>query len=94
MSVDQIINSLSLLNISDLEKVISGALHAIQKKNVGRKCVKCLINDREILLEKCQHLCLCQACLMEHYMEDGKLSKNFCPICGKLFESIVPVLYT
>jgi len=94
VSVDDIIVALPSLHISEVERIFSSAFEVLQKKKQESKCVKCKKNERQILFETCQHLCICHTCLVEHYVEDGKFVRNVCPLCGKKFDRAIPVLYS
>lgn len=41
----------------------------------GQKCIVCFDNPREVLLEPCNHVCLCENC--------AERIGSFCPLCRK-----------
>jgi hypothetical protein len=47
-------------------------------------CVICMDNQRNILLDSCHHVCMCNKCY-------DKLQVKSCPICKKNIDKIIPV---
>ncbi|PAA65561.1 hypothetical protein BOX15_Mlig016736g2, partial [Macrostomum lignano] len=48
------------------------------------QCVVCLDRERNIMLQPCNHFCLCDAC-------HQRLKRRVCPICNRPIASVLPV---
>lgn len=54
-----------------------------QADRSGTRCVVCLDNPREALLQPCGHVCVCQDCIKRIVLADNK-----CPVCRILVSSV------
>jgi len=51
------------------------------------KCIICTVNDRDVILYKCGHVCCCQDCA-------EKFLKGVCPVCRSSIEEIHKVFFS
>lgn len=61
----------------------------VKAKYDEQRCVICLESSRTILLQPCNHLCLCIGCSKEQ-LEIGESS---CPVCREVVENFVKIFW-
>ena len=79
-------NRLSLQTLNELEENTRSAwarIQATRSRVLERKfnCIVCLVNSKNILINGCNHIVLCEDC-------ERRLKSKTCPLCQKKYRSV------
>lgn len=85
LKIDDELHVKALLSIGLTEKEFDGMKNTAQQSD--RECVVCLDNPKEVVVQDCNHLCLCETC---HEMYKSERDPR-CPMCSKPIKSFLRV---
>ncbi|KAI8929398.1 hypothetical protein BC831DRAFT_444275 [Entophlyctis helioformis] len=74
-----------------VDAILSSRRADNQRRNqMGLMCVVCAARKRDIILQPCNHLCLCEECKVRM----GHESLGKCPVCSRTVESSVKIFWS